>query len=413
MKFNSMLTSFVSKDLACSKIPMLLGEPGIGKSSWTEALAASMKTKCFTLAVNQLADKADLTGARLVPTSVDGNYKQVFYPHEVIMDAVEYAEAHPRETPILFLDEINRTTADVTSAALSIPTMRRIGSIKLPNNLKVMVAGNDKGNVTSLDEASVSRFVLYRTEPDTQTFLDLRDDINPFVRAALTKNPSLIFCKSIDAAVAASNTNDDGNNANNDLCIDDIISDGDGMLQITTPRTITALSDWLNMFTKDEIIQLMATPATVMISASESIDTNMLMEGIIGHAGYTNFAICVENEIHSGINLASATTSSRTPKAPSCYAALKQQGDMVALQSYIASLNEAEISACVLYGIYEKVDNKMILLELVKLANKIMPDDMATLMQLVASEDYDKENWETVLNSGSKIGTVLEMYSNS
>lgn len=409
MKFNSILTNFVSKDLAVGKIPMLLGEPGIGKSSWTEALAASMKTKCFTLAVNQLADKADLTGARLVPTGTDGNYKQVFYPHEVIMDAVEYANDHPRETPILFLDEINRTTADVTSAALSIPTMRRIGSIKLPANLRVMIAGNDKGNITSLDEASVSRFVLYRTEPDTQTFLDLRDDLNPFVRAALTKNPSLIFCKSIDVANAdATASDDDDANGDESLCIDDIINDGEGMQQITTPRTIMSLSDWLNQFDKDELIQLMATPATV-----EGINTNMLMEGIVGHAGYTNFAICVENEIHAGINVMSATTASRTPKAPACYAALKQQSDMVALQTYVASLNEAELSACVLYGIYEKVDNKTILLELVKKAAKIMPDDMTMLMTLIASEDYDKENWETVLNSGSKIGTVLEMYSNS
>ena len=409
MKFNSILTNFVSKDLAVGKIPMLLGEPGIGKSSWTEALAASMKTKCFTLAVNQLADKADLTGARLVPTGTDGNYKQVFYPHEVIMDAVEYANDHPRETPILFLDEINRTTADVTSAALSIPTMRRIGSIKLPANLRVMIAGNDKGNITSLDEASVSRFVLYRTEPDTQTFLDLRDDLNPFVRAALTKNPSLIFCKSIDVANAdATASDDDDSNGDESLCIDDIINDGEGMQQITTPRTIMSLSDWLNQFDKDELIQLMATPATV-----EGINTNMLMEGIVGHAGYTNFAICVENEIHAGINVMSATTASRTPKAPACYAALKQQSDMVALQTYVASLNEAELSACVLYGIYEKVDNKTILLELVKKAAKIMPDDMTMLMTLIASEDYDKENWETVLNSGSKIGTVLEMYSNS
>lgn len=405
MKFNSMLTSFVSKDLAVGKIPMLLGEPGIGKSSWVEELAKSMKTACFTLAVNQLADKADLTGARLVPTGTDGNYKQVFYPHEVIMDAVEYATANPRETPILFLDEINRTTADVTSAALSIPTMRRIGSIKLPPNLKIMIAGNDKGNITSLDEASISRFVLYRTEPDTQTFLDLRDDLNPFVRAALTKNPTMIFCKSIKVANADAT---DGDDKDENLCIDDIISDGEDMQQISTPRTIMALSDWLNMFTKEEIIQMMAIPATV-----EGIETNMLMEGIVGHIGYTNFAVCVENEIHSGINLASATTASRTPKAPACYAALKQQPDMVALQTYIASLNKAELSACVLYGIYEKVDNKTILLELVRVADKIMPDDMAMLMQLVASEDYDKENWETVLNSKSKIGTVLEMYSNS
>ena len=407
MKFNSALTNFVAKDLMKGKIPMLLGEPGIGKSSWTEALAESMQTKCFTLAVNQLADKADLTGARLVPTGNGDNYKQVFYPHEVIMDAVEYANDHPRETPILFLDEINRTTADVTSAALSIPTMRRIGSIKLPPNLKVMIAGNDKGNITSLDEASISRFVLYRTEPDTQTFLDLSDDINPFVKAVLTKNPALIFCKSIDVAVANAKA-DDEDAQEETLCIDDILEDGEGMQQITTPRTIMSLSDWLNEFSKDELIQFIATPAVV-----EGINTNALMEGIVGHAGYTNFAICVEDEIRANINTVSATSASKAPKAPGCYATLKQQPDMNALAVYVAGLNDAELSASIVYAIYEKVDNRAILLELVKKANKIDPNDMALLMSMVASEDYDKENWETVVNSGTKIGTVLEMYSNT
>jgi len=409
MKFNSTLTSFVSKDLAAGKIPMLLGEPGIGKSSWTESLAASMQTKCFTLAVNQLADKADLTGARLVPTNNNG-YKQVFYPHEVIMDACDYANDHPRETPILFLDEINRTTADVTSAALSIPTMRRIGSVKLPSNLKVMIAGNDKGNITSLDEASVSRFVLYRTEPDTQTFLDLSDDINPFIRNVLTKNPSLIFCKSIDAAVVNGNAKKDDDDDSNEqtLSIDDIITDGEGMQQITTPRTVMALSDWLNAFDKSELIELLATPATV-----EGIETNMLMEGIVGHAGYTNFSICVEDEIRSNLNSFSASASSKTPKAPKCYAELKSQPDMTALQTYVAGLNESELSASITYAIYEKVDNKTILLELLKVANKLSPDDTSMIMNMIGGELYDRENWETVINSHTKIGAFLEMYSNA
>lgn len=406
MKFNSLLTNFVSKDLTAGKIPMLLGEPGIGKSSWTEALAKSMQTQCFTLAVNQLADKADLTGARLVPTGNGDNYKQVFYPHEVIMDAVEYANSHPRENPILFLDEINRTTADVTSAALSIPTMRRIGSIKLPANLRVMIAGNDKGNITSLDEASISRFVIYRTEPDTQTFLDLRDDINPFIKNALAKNPTLIFCKSLDVTGTSGNNDDEENET--ELSIDDIISDGDGMHQITTPRTIMSLSDWLNLFTKDEIIQLIATPAVV-----DGINTNALMEGIIGHAGYTNFAICVENEIRNGINTMNTTTASKTPKMPVCYKDLKSQPDMNKLQTFVDSMTEAELSASIVYAIYEKVDNKMILLTMLKNSNsKLLPEDMTMMMNLIAAEDYDTENWETLIESNTAIGNIFKMYAN-
>lgn len=399
MKFDSILTKFVTNDLKTGKVPMLLGEPGIGKSSWTEALAKSMQTQCFTLAVNQLADKADLTGARLVPTGNGNNYKQVFYPHEVIMDAVEYATNHPRETPILFLDEINRTTTDVTSAALSIPTMRRIGSIKLPSNLTVMVAGNDKGNITSLDEASVSRFVLYRTEPDTQTFLDLHSDLNPFIKSVLTKNPSLIFCKTLNVA---SDTDDEESETT--YSIDDIISDGSDMQQITTPRTLISLSDWLNLFNKDEIMQLLATPAVV-----NGDNTNLLMEGIIGHTGYTNFALALENEIQTNINITALNTMSKTPTKPVAYDTLKSQSDLAALQSFIDTMSDAEISACLTYGIFEKTSNENILLPLSRKATKLMPDDMKMLMSMVGSETYDKSNWDTVANSGTKIGAILEM----
>lgn len=409
MKFNDILTSFVSKDIKNGKIPMLLGEPGIGKSSWTEALATSMQTKCFTLAVNQLADKADLTGARLVPTGTEGNFKQVFFPHETIMDAVEYAEQHPRETPVLFLDEINRTTADVTSAALSIPTMRRIGSVKLPSNLKVMIAGNDKGNITSLDEASVSRFVLYRVEPDTQTFIDISPNLNPYVKNVLVKKPELIFCKSLDVATVGTSTDDDDDNSGStEFHIDDIISDAEGMQQITTPRTIASLSDWLNEFGHDEMVQMLTTPATV-----EGIDTNLLMEGIVGHAGYTNFAIAVEEEIRMNINSLNVNANSNSPKKPQCYDQLKNQPDINALNAFIAGMNDAELSAAMTYAIYEKVDNKFILTQLAARATKLEPSDMTMLMQMVASETYDRENWETVVNSGSRIGTILEMYSNS
>lgn len=404
MKFDSILTKFVANDLKTGKVPMLLGEPGIGKSSWTEALAKSMQTQCFTLAVNQLADKADLTGARFVPTGNGNNYKQVFYPHEVIMDAVEYATSHPRETPILFLDEINRTTTDVTSAALSIPTMRRIGSIKLPSNLAVMVAGNDKGNITSLDEASVSHFVLYRTEPDTQTFIELHSDLNPFIKFVLVKNPSLIFCKTLNIETETA----DNDESETTYSIDDIISDDSDMQQITTPRTLISLSDWLNLFTKDEIMQLLATPAVV-----NGNNTNLLMEGIIGHAGYTNFALALENEIQTNINITTLNAISKTPTKPVAYDTLKSQPDMAALQSFIDTMSDTEISACLTYAIFEKASNEIILLPLSRKATKLMPDDMKMLMSMVGSETYDKNNWDTVVNSGTKIGAILEMCSNT
>ena len=410
MKFDKYLMSFVIKDLEKSKVPMLVGEPGIGKSSWCEALAASMAkpTKCFTLAVNQLADKADLTGARLVPvdpSKPDGRYKQVFFPHERIMNAVAYAESHPHETPLLLLDEINRTTADVTSAALSIPTMRSIGSVELPSNLRVIIAGNDKGNITSLDTASISRFVLYRVEPDTQTFLEVEQvTINPYVKTVLERNPELIFCKTLDTVVAGKTKDDNDDDKDTALMVDEIIMDSEGMSQITTPRTIKAVSDWLNGFEASEILQMATIPAMV-----DGVETNLFMEGVVGHCGYTQFAVNLVNEVMANINTLSANTAAKGPKKPACYNKLKTQPDIDALQEYIGTLNDAEKSACIVYAICEKADNTAILLELCK-GSALIREDSAMLFTQVGLDAYDVENLNVVLNSDTDLARGIKMF---
>ncbi|MDW6066171.1 hypothetical protein SAZ11_60900 [Streptomyces sp. FXJ1.4098] len=115
----------------------------------------------------------------------------------MIQECIDYAEKNPREWPILFLDEINRTTSDVTSGALTLVTLRRMGYVELPKNVRIIVAGNDRGNVTSLDEASLSRFAIFHVEPDAATLMSvLGDNMNPWVKTVLTQYPGLIFQKS-------------------------------------------------------------------------------------------------------------------------------------------------------------------------------------------------------------------------
>ena len=169
MLFNEMLVNTTIKLLDANRVPALIGEPGIGKSSFVEDVARRTNTRCFTLPCNMLADKADLTGARLVLDEKTGVWSQKFFPHSTISKAIRYAEANPNEQPILFLDEINRTTSDVTSGTLTLVTLRSIGDEDLPKNLRIIVAGNDKGNVTALDDASVSRFAIINVAPDAST----------------------------------------------------------------------------------------------------------------------------------------------------------------------------------------------------------------------------------------------------
>lgn len=400
MKFNDTLMLCVRHDLDKNLIPMLLGEPGIGKSSWLANLANLMHTKCFTLACNQLADKADLTGARLVPTD-NGEYKQVFYPHAVIHDAIEYAEAHPRETPILFLDELNRTTPDVTSEALSIPTMRSIGSKSLPANLRVVIAGNDKGNVTALDEASVSRFVLYRVEPDTGTFLSLDPELNIFVRNVLQAHPECIFCKKLVVAASGNSGKDDDDD---EVDIDAILEDGSDMAQITTPRTLSGVSSWLNSFSNKELIELMAET-----HMEDGVEVSALQEAIEGHVGRTNFSTYLLAEIANGVMRTNNQSTALTVGKPACYDQMKKCADMTALNDFVNGLNENDKSGCLLYAIYEKADNSKYINALAKNIGKLMPADMKTLMKLSATDQLDGENVHTLLSTNTAISNALSV----
>ena len=412
-KFDATLMTCVEADLKSGSIPMLLGEPGIGKSSWVEALAKNMHTKCFTLACNQLADKADLTGARLVPVTVekkvpDGNggfrtetensYKQVFYPHAVIHDAVEYAQNNPRETPILSMDELNRTTPDVTSEALSIPTLRKIGSVSLPANLKVVTAGNDKGNVTSLDEASISRFVLYHVEPDISTFLAVNPDLNPFVKAVLQRDPGLLFGKTTGATVTTSAKDDDDDGG--DL-LNSVLDDMEEMNQLTTPRTISAVSRWLNQFDNKQLLQMISTPLDnngVSVSALEAI--------IQGHVGQTNFATYLIQEISNNV-LNTANQAAFTFTKPNCYDQMKACADMTALDTFVQNMSPNERSACIVYALSEHEDNSRQLQVLAQHLPMLSPQDTQSMLTMFQADQLDPANVEVLKQSNTPLGTVI------
>lgn len=406
MKFDNTFMIVVEKDLKTGKIPMLLGEPGIGKSSWVEALATKMHTKAFTLACNQLADKADLTGARLVPVlDKDGNtvsYKQMFYPHAVIYDAVEYANENQRETPILFLDELNRTTPDITSALLSIPTARSIGNIKLPSNLKILIAGNDKGNIVSLDEASITRFVLYRVGPDVPTFLAVNPNLNIFVKNVLQAHPELIFCKQTSIA-KVQNTKDDGDD--DDMFIEDILDDGEEMKQITTPRTITAISDFLNEFTSAELLALLTETKNI-----NGQDISVLQEVIEGHIGETYFSALLLAEITTGVlKTNNQVNAIAQPPKPAIYDTMKACQDMTALTDLISTMSENDKGGCLVYALYEKVDNAVYITALCAQISSLISADMKNLMQYSASEQLDTENVKVLLGTKTPLAQTLSV----
>lgn len=406
MKFNDTLTEFVRLDLEIGAVPALLGEPGIGKSSFVEGLARNMDTKAFVLPCNQLADKADLTGARLVPyQKADGSdsYKQVFYPHDVVQAAIDYANDNPGEWPILFFDEINRTTPDVTSAILTMITLRRLGREDLPKNLRIVVAGNDKGNVVALDDASVSRFAIYRVEPEAQTLIQiLGDAINPHVRAVLTRFPHLVFEKSRPASIMSDGTDDDDDTT---ATYSDLLDSGEEMLQLTTPRTIEGISNWLNTVSDEKIKEYMATT----VVNGEGRESTLLAEAIEAHVGDTEFATHLLNEVASAASSGNVSQAARlsAPK-PNAFDTLKAARTVDELEDLISSLTEHERSGCLLYSIFDNSDNTLLVGQLAQQVNSLERDHNTVFVQLLANSQVNDRNLDAFVNSGTTSGTMAK-----
>lgn len=413
MKFDTILMSTVEKILKTNHVPMLLGEPGIGKSSWVEALGERMHTKVFVLACNQLSDKADMTGARLTPigetvkTHKDGtqtkemNYAQQFFPHIVIQKAIQYAKDNPTETPILFMDELNRTTPDVTSEALSLPTLRSIGDTPLPKNLRIITAGNDKGNITALDEASRTRFVLLHVGPDLDTFISVNPSLNPFVKNVLMRHPETIFGRVLPAVLSgasAKGTNDDDDD-DTQYNIDDILDEGEEMFQLTTPRTITSVSDWLNTCSNDELKQFIATTTV----DSEGNAVSVLQEILEGHTGQTAFTVLLLQEITAGINTVNNQSAVFSVPKPNVYDTLANSPTHDALQNFVDSMSDKDKSGCLVYAMSEKKDNSDIIVTLTRSIANLEKSDINVFAKLFSNDSIQDVNKNAFFGTGTQI----------
>ena len=408
MKLDNTLKKLIKISLENGSIPMLLGEPGIGKSSFVESLAMDeFGTKCFTFACNQLGDKSDVTGTRLIPTPrtikrVDGStetitdYKQESFPHAVIYDAIEYALSNPRETPILFLDELNRTSSDVTSELLSIPTMRKIGKEKLPDNLKVITAGNDKGNITALDQASISRFIKLYCTPSLSTFLEVNPDLNSHIKEVLQENPSDLFCKDISMMPGYGSQDDD----EDDL---DLLDEED-MSQITTPRTITALSKYLNKIGDNDILEMINEPSDI------DPEKSMMEEIVNAHVGKTAFSIHLMSQLATIVYNQNSQPVFNLPPKPAVYDQLKTCNSMSDLENLLMDMTDKEKSQALVYAIAEKVDNSRIIPALTNSVESLDEDSERRFSKLLTDINIDKENFQIFLNVSNELSNKYTLF---
>ena len=73
MRFSKTGIDIICKQITVNNVPFLLGEPGIGKSSFVKAVGEKLNVSgVHCIAMNQLADRADITGARPLKEMMEG-----------------------------------------------------------------------------------------------------------------------------------------------------------------------------------------------------------------------------------------------------------------------------------------------------------------------------------------------------
>ena len=409
MLFNELLVTTTVKLLDANRVPALIGEPGIGKSSFVEDVARRTNTRCFTLPCNTLADKADLTGARLVLDEKTGVWSQKFFPHSTISKAIRYAEANPNEQPILFLDEINRTTSDVTSGTLTLVTLRSIGDEDLPKNLRIIVAGNDKGNVTALDDASVSRFAIINVAPDASTLIEVLDkNLHPCVKTVLEKHPETVFVKNTnEQAVADGQDDDDDDNAT--VSVFDLFDGTEEIRPFATPRTIDGVSQYLNVLSFEEIASLMATPSTTRDGRHVSY-LQEVIEGMTGNTSFTTLLMgVISDELSKG---STGNNNAQRVVKPRIYSELKEAAktSVDAVNQVVATMTDNDASGCFVFAMYEREDNAVIIKALNERLTNLAQNHINDFILLLSSGALYAKNCETVNRLDHGLAKQLNMF---
>jgi hypothetical protein len=174
------------------KLPVFLwAQPGVGKSSIIRQIASDMGGLCVDMRLSQMSP-TDIIG---IPYYDKEAGKMKFAPPSRLPD-VAFSKDQP--IIILFLDEMNSAPPAVQAAAYELVLDRRCGEYELPDNVRVMAAGNresDRGVTYRLATPLANRLLHYDLKVDFDSWLDwaLSTSQHPDVIAYITSYKSSLI----------------------------------------------------------------------------------------------------------------------------------------------------------------------------------------------------------------------------
>lgn len=164
---------------------MFWGPPGVGKSDGVWQYGALKRSTVVDCRLS-MVDPIDMRGIGVpdLEREICKWLRPDFLPNQPNM--------------ILFLDEINGAVPSIQALAYQIALNKRVGEHKLPDDCRVICAGNresDRGVVYRMPAPLSNRLAHYEVAPEINAWRAwaLRSDIDPTIIAFLSVKPQLLF----------------------------------------------------------------------------------------------------------------------------------------------------------------------------------------------------------------------------
>lgn len=193
LSFQELVTA-IPVVIKAGNVPAIVGEAGIGKSALVQTVAEKMDAKLFTTVVS-LSEKGDLaipvppmTEKAFVKTSAYGELADVKFGYtHTLIEIIQWAEAHPQQPIIWFLDEFNRGTQAVQSELMNLVLQRQINSLRLPDQVHMVLAENPDATMAGFETSDYGVTVGDAAINDRTVRLVMRADASDWLQWAKSK----------------------------------------------------------------------------------------------------------------------------------------------------------------------------------------------------------------------------------
>jgi hypothetical protein len=143
---------------------LLLGAPGVGKTSIIEAIAKAKGWPCKTI-IASIHDPTDFLGLPLAR----GEGRTAFLPPEWAVEIGQHEEG------ILFFDEFTLAPPAIQAACLRVVLEGTVGNFRLPPGIRRVAAGNPESETEAawnLTPPMRNRFMLLNVKPQVDEVVD-------------------------------------------------------------------------------------------------------------------------------------------------------------------------------------------------------------------------------------------------